>query len=179
MTDQHVCDDEIQGFLDGTVVETEAIERHLAACPRCRAAVEEYRRLYAGLADAAEPAPLSADFADRVMVRLPGSAPGGFSRRVKQAPVGEGLFPVAAFAALLAAAIVFIKPTLWTDLFRGMSESSGATNQQMTKTAEGILTSLKISPELLAAVALTIVAVGLIDWIITRRRAHHTAVHLA
>jgi predicted anti-sigma-YlaC factor YlaD len=178
MTDRHVRDEEIQTFLDGTAADAEVIEGHLETCPQCRDAVETYRRLYAGLA-AAEPAVLSADFADRVMARLPEPAAAGFRAQIKRALAGEGIFAVAAFAALAAAAIIFIKPSLWTDLFHGMFKSSGPTNQQMAKTAEGVLASLKISPELLMAVVLTIIAVGLIDWIITRRRTHHTAVHLA
>lgn len=177
MTDQHLRDEQVQAFLDGTAVDSPGIEVHLAGCPRCRAAVEEYRRLYTGLTAASEPAALSVDFADRVMARLP--EPAGFRAQLKRALAGEGIFAFAAFAALAAAAIFFIKPSLWTDLFQGLFKSSGSTNQQVAKTAEGVLESLKISPELFTAVILTIIAVGLIDLIITRRRTHHTAVHMA
>lgn len=177
MTDQHLRDEHVQAFLDGTAVDSPAIEAHLAGCPRCRAAVEEYHRLFTGLAAASEPAALSVDFADRVMARLP--EPAGFRAQLKRALAAESIFAFAAFAAPAAAAIFFIKPSLWHDLFQGLFESSGSTNQQMAKTAEGVLESLKISPELFTAVILAIIAIGLIDWVVTRRRPHHTAVHMA
>lgn len=178
MTDQHLRDEQIQAFLDGTSVEAMAVAAHIEACPRCRIAVEEYRHLFSGLTTMAEPK-LAVDFADRVMGRLPDHPPKGILAHFKRALAGEGMPVFAAFGAIAAAAIIFIKPSLWTGLFQGLFSSSVPANQHALKTAEGMLGTLKISPDLLTAVALTIAAIGLIDWVITRRRrAHHPMIHL-
>ncbi len=178
MTDQHISDEHIQALLDGTAVEPVALEAHLNACPRCRAAVEEYRHLFSALG--AVPGPvLAPEFADRVMARLPELPPRGVFARLRRTSVREGVLVFAACGAIAAASFVFIKPSLWAGLFQGWFSSSAPANRQALTDAKGFLASLHIDPQLLAAVALTIVAIGLIDWIITRRRrSHEPIIHM-
>lgn len=178
MTDQHISDEQIQALLDGTAVEPAALEAHLNVCPRCRAAVEEYRHLFSALG--AVPGPvLAPEFADRVMARLPELPPQGVFARLKQTSVRDGVLVFAVFGAIVAATFIFVKPSLWAGLFQGWFSSSAPVKQQALTDAKGLLASLHINPQLLAAVVLTIAAIGVIDWIITRRRrAHEPIIHM-
>ena len=178
MTNQHLSDEQIQAFLDGTAVEPAAFEAHLDACPRCRAAVEEYRHLFSALGAVPEPV-LAPEFADSVMARLPELPPRGVFARLRQTSVREGVLVFAAFGAIVAGTLIFIKPSLWAGLFQGWFSSSAPANRQALTDAKGLLATLHIDPQLLAAVALTIVAIGVIDWIITRRRrSHEPIIHM-
>jgi anti-sigma factor RsiW len=175
MTDQHISDEQIQAFLDGTTVESTVLEAHLDACPRCRAAVEEYRHLFSALGAVPEPV-LAPDFADRIMARLPELPPQGVFARFRQTSVRDGVLIFAAFAAIVAGTFIFVKPSLWAGLFRGWFISSAPAKQQALTDAKGLLASLHINPQQLAAVVLTIAAIGMIDWIITRRRRSHAPI---
>lgn len=72
-----LSDQEIQDLLDGPDRAGRAVadaERRLAAQPRARAALDDYRRVWAVLA--AEPPPFRAGFSDRVVARVAsGEAP--------------------------------------------------------------------------------------------------------
>ncbi len=66
MKNNHVTEDEIQAFLDGTSPErAEQIRRHIAGCPVCRAQEAAYKSLYRDLAVAPE-LDLPANFASRI-----------------------------------------------------------------------------------------------------------------
>ncbi|MDD4052942.1 MAG: zf-HC2 domain-containing protein [candidate division Zixibacteria bacterium] len=178
MTDQHISDEQMQALLDGTAVEPAFLQAHLDACPRCRVAVEEYRHLFSALGTVPGPI-LAPEFADRVMARLPERPVLGVFARLRRTTVRDGMLVFAAFAAIAAATVVFIKPSLWVGLFQRWFSSSAPAKQHALTDAKGLLASLNINPQLLAAVVLTIVAISVIDWIITRRRrAHHPMVHL-
>ncbi len=59
----HLSDEELQSLIDhAPEVDMRRAEEHLAACPECRRRAEEYRRLFALLAAAPQPA-LSTGFA--------------------------------------------------------------------------------------------------------------------
>jgi hypothetical protein len=119
---------------------------------------------------------LAPDFADRVMARLPELPPRSAAARFKHTSVRDGVLVFAAFAAIVGAALVFVKPSLWAGLFQSWFSSSAPANQQALTDVKGALAALHINPQLLAAVALTIAAVGIIDWVITRRRRGHAPV---
>ena len=75
-TQLHPTPDRLEALVEGGLPEAEraTLERHLLACERCRAEVEEWRALFAALAALPHLAP-SPGFADRVLagVRVPPS----------------------------------------------------------------------------------------------------------
>lgn len=67
----HLTDAQAQRVVDGALLEAEAamVERHVADCLECQAAVESYRVLVLALEDLAVP-PLPADFTAGVFARI-------------------------------------------------------------------------------------------------------------
>jgi anti-sigma factor RsiW len=67
----HLADAQAQRFVDGALLEAEAamVERHVADCLECQAAVESYRVLALALEDLAVP-PLPVDFTTGVFARI-------------------------------------------------------------------------------------------------------------
>jgi negative regulator of sigma E activity len=75
--DRHPAD-QLSAYLDGEMTrdERDAIELHLAACPACRAALQDYRALAAAAADEATP-PVPADLHTRIRRRIDAVRPAG------------------------------------------------------------------------------------------------------
>jgi anti-sigma factor RsiW len=69
--DGHLTDEQAQRVVDGALLEAEtaAVERHVAECPACEAAVESYRMLAVALEDLELP-PLPDDFTAGVFARI-------------------------------------------------------------------------------------------------------------
>ncbi|WP_242340618.1 MULTISPECIES: anti-sigma factor [Anaeromyxobacter] len=69
--DGHLTDAQAQRMVDGALLEPEtaSVERHVAECPECQAAVESYRMLAIALEDLEVP-PLPADFTVGVLARI-------------------------------------------------------------------------------------------------------------
>lgn len=67
----HLDPERLQAFADGSIAESErvVVESHVAVCVQCTTQLEEWRSLYAALADLPQYSP-SALFADRVMARV-------------------------------------------------------------------------------------------------------------
>ena len=91
---------DLYDFLEGGLPPEQAarIEEHLRACRRCRQAAED-RQLIAEAASSLPPYEVPADFADRVMARLPEARAGRSVRLI-------GLAAAASVLALIPAAMI-------------------------------------------------------------------------
>lgn len=162
----HLRDNQIQAYIDHNI-EAEKVERHLQSCGRCRAEVEEYRRLLVGLSSV-ELDGLSDRFVDNVMSAIPA----GLYKSAS--PVRSEFMLAAAGIAMLAGAILY---------FVDLSLLAGLVNQDWTAWMNGhlpefdtgswsSLTLLSSSYSLVGAAALILMLVPALDAALKRHRTN-------
>ena len=96
---EHLTDEDIQRYLDGTIsAENDEIRRHLEICQTCQDALEMYQQVYTGLTDDRDLL-LPGDFARRVTKEL------ATQERVGWSP---GIAGIAAAGAGLALSVVVL-----------------------------------------------------------------------
>ena len=101
---KHLRDEEVQAYLDGdAAADTAAVAAHLRRCPACRGVCEEYRTLYAALADeshVSSPARVAVGAPDRWRQ---------WEGRARAAGLSDTVVTGGAIAVVLAAAVwVFV-----------------------------------------------------------------------
>lgn len=162
----HLKDDQIQAYIDHNI-EAEKVECHLRSCARCRAEVEQYRRLLVGLASV-EPDGLSDRFVDNVMAAVPA----GLYKSAS--PVRSEFMLAAAGIAMLAGAILY---------FVDLPMLAGLVNQDLSAWLSNrllefdtgrwsSLTLLSSSYSLVGAAALILTLVPLLDAALKRHRTN-------
>ncbi|WP_242346821.1 anti-sigma factor family protein, partial [Anaeromyxobacter terrae] len=118
--DGHLSDAQTQRVVDGALLEAEtaSVERHVAECPECQAAVETYRMLAIALEDLDVP-PLPADFTAGVFDRIDAAERAAARERRWALGIltGVGLAIVVAFVAAGAGA--------WAPPVSGVAERFG------------------------------------------------------
>ena len=145
---RHLTEQEIQTYLDGVGPENRArVEEHVAACPGCRKALEEYRVLYSGLAD---------DSAFK--------EPAGLSRKVLAVIEGkryQSSLPVLQDTLLLVSVVVSATVgLLWLVDLRGLFQSLGG---------GGSASGPAVAPSVLFAAGAVIVITYLLNGFLLRR----------
>lgn len=93
---------------------TEIVNRHLAACPSCRALMEAQQAVWRAL-DAWEAPPIPADFDRRLFRRIrEARAPGWLERlRLELSPINwRPALPLAAASVILAAGFLLQRPSI-------------------------------------------------------------------
>ncbi len=172
MTDRHLTEEQLQDYLDGALAESDPVIRHLDDCPRCRQALQSYRRLYDALE--LEPArELSPDFADKVVARLPESyemfeaetIAGRFRLR-------DSLVFFIAAAAVLAAAVYFLNPMSLLASIAGVTDKAVLSDNRFLASLFGRLDALEVGFPFVVFAVLTIFGVGTIDRVLRRRSRH-------
>jgi len=117
----HLTDAQAQRLADGVLSGAEApeVERHAAECVECRATVEIYRALAAGLEDLEVPA-LPADFTESVLARIDAQ---------ERAIARERRHATAIFAAVVLAtvgAFAVAGAAAWAPVVSSMAETLGS-----------------------------------------------------
>jgi len=130
---RHPGDEELQAYLDGdATVDASRVTDHLRECPACRRVCEEYRMLYAALADERHVS-VPAEAAGRAPAF--GTEEG---RRARAADRADAVVGTWALAALAVAAAVFVRAG---GLGPGANRVASAFGQLLTQSF-GLLVSL-------------------------------------
>lgn len=160
MTD-HLTDNQIQQFLDGSLKSDNSIVTHLDSCSQCQHALADYKILYAGLKEEIDFS-LSADFADTVLEKIetPDSSPVPFFT------VGHGVVGFAAISALIAAALYFLDLLAIGSATRLWSIKTFASASAIVNIVKQFLSTYGISPLMVLFVIVTITAVVVIDKVV-------------
>jgi len=168
MAPEHVTDEEIQGFLDGSASRPEAIRTHSGSCPVCAKKINEYRRLFASLAD------------DRGFDLPPGFAAATAARiaRAKRAAprawVVNAVLVGAVIAGCMLVASIFIDfSPVWDGLKQILAENFGAKSAAISA-AHAFLAALGIKAGLLASAVATMFLIAVADWILAALRRNTT-----
>jgi hypothetical protein len=171
MNDQHLTDDQIQGYLDRSIGQPGLIEAHLESCPRCRQALVDYEALYSGLNLEPELG-LSANFADSVLAKIPEPIPVPDEKVAKRYTVRDSVFVFAAFAAALAAMLYMFEPGKLLKWFTGVSDLSFLAGIKMPSFLQEYISVLNNTPMMLVFIVLTIAAIAVIDHAVAQRKHH-------
>ena len=165
----HLTDNQIQDILDGNLAPSDPLMAHLDECPRCRQALENYKLLCISLGDDLAPG-LSPDFANKVMAQLPPQTAPADPEGPPRFVIPDRMVVFATLAALLATAIYFLKPSVLAKLVGSWKPEINPADSQLMSRFGDFMSTLNISPGFLAMVVLTIVAIGLLDQIISHHR---------
>lgn len=164
----HLTDEQLQDYLDGNTDKNSTVNVHLDSCPQCQKALHDYRALFTGLDT--EPAfPLSADFADSVMDRLPDIE---FVPAEETSPVHDRIVLFAGIALMLAAGIYFLDiGSLLQPLF-GWAKTQDA---HAVQTLHSLKEQASGRGNLLMLITMTLLSIACIagiDKLIKSRREH-------
>jgi len=170
----HLTDEILQNILDGNVPKSDPTYLHLENCPHCQKTMEQYKTMCALLSEEVEDN-LSPGFADSVMARLPEILP---QRQKQPARQLTGIFAFAGLAMIIASLIYFIKPEILIKTTGGLASSSSQTGNQLLGLLDGFCNALHISPLTLLFTILTIVAIGMVDRVISHQRGHQKTVSM-
>jgi hypothetical protein len=193
MIDNHLTDDQLQDFLDGNLSESDPQGRHLEICPHCQRALAHYKSLYSALATESEVS-LSADFTQNILRRIAAesqtsaieskaSVPALDQKRSSVPVAGdiassrfkirEGILLFAAIGVLTAITFWFTDPSiLFRPLLDWMGVAKSADSQWLAQ-IRAFLKASQISPLLIVVSALTIIAIGGIDFVVSRLKNRH------
>jgi hypothetical protein len=167
MTSEHLPDDRIQEILDDMALQPgRPLPAHVRACPSCRERLEQYRRLYAGLA--ADPGfALPPAFADNLLKKIPALRP-VFWRR----PAMLIFLAVSVSALVLTGLAVFVpmKP-LAADTAR-IFNSFAAAFRPLPAQFRQLLSGLNSSVGLFLLGGLGLLGAAVFDHILQRQFVH-------
>lgn len=162
----HLKDDQIQAYVDHDI-EAEKVESHLQSCGSCRAEVEEYRKLLAGLGSV-EPDGLSNGFVDNVMTAIPVGLYKG-----TQSVRSEFVLAASGIVMLLGAILYFVDLSMLAGLAsQDLSASIISILPEIDTARWSSLTLLSSSYSLLGAAALILMLVPLLEAALKRHRAN-------
>ena len=152
---KHPSAEDIQEYLDGiSGPDKRALKIHFQDCAACRARLEEYRKLYAGLADGRAIADIG-DLPDKVMERIAGGPDPEVDSALKDVLL-------AGCGVLLAAAALILFVGIGP-LAAGLAGLAGSMRDLATRGTAGV------HPPVIAAAAAVIVLVYLANGIALRR----------
>lgn len=162
----HIRDERLLEALDiGNGAWSEEELQHLRGCSTCAAVLDEYRRLYPRLSHLTLE-PLPADFADRVLQRLPQDGKKRKDSGMSLLWFGLGFMTIGVLVGLQA----------FYQLFSGLAADLLNLGASLGRETAHVRPFWRIfSPEtlkLLLMIPLCFGLVGLLDWIIRRR--HHS-----
>lgn len=177
MNDQHLTDDQLQGFLDGDMAEIETIRAHLKSCPHCREALADYKALYSNL-ETDPDFSLPADFAESVLAGIPESKVETDTESDKRYAIRDSVFVFAAFAAVIAGVIYLFEPGKILKWFTGAANMSGLTDIKLFATIQDYLSAINVAPMTVIFTILTIAAIAVIDHIIVHRKRQQETVSI-
>ncbi len=173
----HLNDDQIQDYLDGNLKPDDQAVGHLDGCPDCQKVVENYRALYRSLA--VEPGfELSPDFAEKVVSGVSPAKVSPVPEKPEWFKVREWVVMVAGLAAVTGAALFFINPISLVKSLFGWTGAAEATGGGLAQEMSTYVSGLGFNPMLLLSVALTIIAVAVIDRFVIRPRLRRGTISL-
>ncbi|MFH1699390.1 MAG: hypothetical protein ABIE07_02285 [Candidatus Zixiibacteriota bacterium] len=122
MNRDHLTDEQIQGFLDRSIILDDETAFHLNTCPQCQQVLSDYKAVIAGLSEEPEMA-LSASFADSVIEKIPELNQFESEEKSKFFIFGEKAIAAVFAVVVIAAAIYFIN---FEQIFANLANSFAA-----------------------------------------------------
>ncbi len=163
----HLTEEELQNYLDGNMSPSQAsiFEQHLESCKKCRAEMAHYQSLYSGLKEAKGFA-LAPDFSNSVMKVIHAE-----TKKAWLARLWNLLLPVLGIAVGIGVMVVYVDFKPFLKAFGdSLNPSRYFDNTALTSLTE-VLSKLNVNLSLIVFAGLSLLAVILIDQLLSRHKA--------
>lgn len=158
MKQDHLTDEQIQGFLDRSIILDDDTAFHLNTCPECQQALADYEAVIAGLSEEPE-IQLSPDFADAIIGKIPELNQIESTEKSKIFIFQERVIAAAAAVLVIAAAIYFIN---FESIFSGWFNSFAASESSYSSSLTWFENKISEFGKLPLMVLFTVLTIGLI-----------------
>jgi len=162
----HLTDEDLQNYLDGNIPisQISIFEQHIESCQKCQSELVQYRSLYAGLKEDVT-LDLSPTFSNAVMKAVQAGA-----KKALLARLWNVLLPIIGIAVGIGVMIYYVDFKPFIKVFADSLNPGRYFDSAVLSELNQVLTKLNVNLNIIVFAGLSLLAVILIDYLISRHK---------